>query len=106
PNGSVPDVPFQMLTALELGRKGWTTIARNAPWQMTRMNLNTFARHGVFEEKGLTALVAERLRDPELVKRSRVFPYQLIMAFKSADAKVPAEVRDALQDAMEIAIQN
>ena len=47
--GPVPDVPFQMLTALELGQKEWTAIARNASWQMTRMNLNTFARHGVFE---------------------------------------------------------
>jgi 60 kDa SS-A/Ro ribonucleoprotein len=48
--GNVPDVPFQMLTALELGTKEWTEIARRAPWQMTRMNLNTFARHGVFRE--------------------------------------------------------
>jgi 60 kDa SS-A/Ro ribonucleoprotein len=51
-------------------------------------------------------MVANRLRNPEVVKRSRVFPYQLMTAFKSADAKVPAEVRDALQDAMEIAIGN
>ena len=41
----IPDVPFQMLTALELGTPEWTEIARRAPWQMTRMNLNTFARH-------------------------------------------------------------
>src|SRR6266496_3459095 len=27
----VPDVPFQMLTALELGTAGWTAIARRAP---------------------------------------------------------------------------
>ena len=39
----VPDVPFQMLTALPLGRDGWTAVARRASWQMTRMNLNTFA---------------------------------------------------------------
>ena len=45
---TVPDVPFQMLTALSLGQTEWTAIARQAPWQMTRMNLNTFARHGVF----------------------------------------------------------
>ena len=41
-----------MLTALGLGRREWTAIARSAPWQMTRMNLNTFARHGVFERAG------------------------------------------------------
>src|SRR5262245_26559826 len=30
--GEVPDVPFQMLTALELGTNEWTEIARRAPW--------------------------------------------------------------------------
>ena len=39
----LPDVPFQMLTALDLGKTEWAAIARHASWQMTRMNLNTFA---------------------------------------------------------------
>jgi 60 kDa SS-A/Ro ribonucleoprotein len=38
---TVPDVPFQMLTGLRLGRNEWAEIARNASWQATRMNLNT-----------------------------------------------------------------
>src|SRR5205085_3427987 len=33
---AVPDVPFQMLTALELGTAEWTAIGRRARWQMTR----------------------------------------------------------------------
>lgn len=102
----VPDVPFQMLTALELGTAEWTAIARRAPWQMTRMNLSTFARHGVFEQPGMAELVARRLADPEQVKKARVFPYQLMVAYANADARVPVEVRDALQDAMEVAISN
>jgi 60 kDa SS-A/Ro ribonucleoprotein len=73
---------------------------------MTRMNLNTFARHGVYEQPGLTELIAERLADPEMVKKARVFPYQLMVAYASADARVPASVRDALQDAMEVALEN
>jgi 60 kDa SS-A/Ro ribonucleoprotein len=32
----VPNVPFQMLTALPISTKEWISIARNAPWQMTR----------------------------------------------------------------------
>ena len=59
----VPDVPFQMLTALELGRNEWTAIARQASWQTTRMNLNTFARHGVFDGANVTREIAARLRD-------------------------------------------
>jgi 60 kDa SS-A/Ro ribonucleoprotein len=102
----VPDVPFQMLTALPLGRDEWAEIARRAPWQMTRMNLNTFQRHGAFEVPGVTGIVAERLRDPNLIAKARVLPYQLLMAFASASAELPAAVREALQDAMEVAIRN
>jgi 60 kDa SS-A/Ro ribonucleoprotein len=104
----VPDVPFQMLTALELGTAEWTAIARRAPWQMTRMNLNTFARHGVFGQPGMAELIANRLRDPKAIAKARVFPYQLMVAYTmaSANADVPAEVSNALQDAMEIAIAN
>jgi len=102
----VPDVPFQMLTALPLGRTEWAEIARRAPWQMTRMNLNTFQRHGVFEVPGIAEIVAERLRNPELIAKARVLPYQLLMAFAAGSADLPAIVRDALQDAMEVAIRN
>ncbi len=104
----VPDVPFQMLTGLELGTPGWTEIARRAPWQMTRMNLNTFARHGVFDQPGMTDLIADRLRDPKAIAKARVFPYQLMVAYTMANANagIPKEVCSALQDAMEIAIAN
>jgi 60 kDa SS-A/Ro ribonucleoprotein len=102
----VPDVPFQMLTSLALTGQHWKAIARNAPWQMTRMNLNTFARHDVFDDLSLTRLIAERLKDEEAISKSRIFPYQLMVAFTNADAKVPTIVKNALQDAMEIATRN
>jgi len=125
----VPDVPFQMLTALELGTPEWTAIARRASWQMTRMNLNTFARHGVYDEPqpikeqsgsfdklrnflfaqpkiNMAQTIANRLREPQLIAKARVFPYQLMTAYTMTDERVPAVVRDALQDAMEIAIAN
>ena len=106
--GDVPDVPFQMLTALELGTAEWTAIARRAPWQMTRMNLNTFARHGVFGQPGMPELLADRLRDRSKIAKARVFPYQLMVAYTmaSANAGIPRIVCDALQDAMEIATAN
>ncbi len=104
----VPNVPFQMLTALPLGAKEWTAIARNAPWQMTRMNLNTFQRHGVFADKEMVKLIAERLRDRDAIGKARVFPYQLMTAYKAAAANkgIPREITEALQDAMEIATGN
>lgn len=102
----VPDVPFQMLTALELQPVHWAQIARAGSWQMVRQNLNTFARHGVFEQPGLTEAVAAKLRDPVAVAKARVFPYQLMAAFKACGEGVPAAVREALQDAMEAALVN
>src|SRR5262249_53433695 len=57
----VPDVPFQMLTAVGLDRREWAQVARRGGWQMIRMNLNTFARHGVFDEPGLAEHIAAQL---------------------------------------------
>ena len=103
----VPDVPFQMLTALPLGANEWKAIAKTASWQTTRMNLNTFARHGVFSEgQAMARMIAARLADKDLVRKARAFPYQLMVAFMNVAAEVPREITDALQDAMEIATHN
>ncbi len=102
----VPDVPFQMLTALELQPAQWAQIARAGSWQMVRQNLNTFARHGVFEIDGMAEVIAAKLRDPKAVAQARAFPYQLLAAYKATGDAVPAVVRDALQDALEASLAN
>lgn len=102
----VPDVPFQMLTALPLDTAAWSAIARNGSWQMTRMTLNTFARHGVFEDPAMVELVARRLADPEAVRRAGAFPYQLLAAHTVAHATVPASILRALESALEVAVRN
>ncbi|WGT63288.1 vWA domain-containing protein [Variovorax paradoxus] len=103
---AVPDVPFQMLTALELDAQAWAQIAQRGSWQMVRQNLNTFARHGVFELPGLAEAVAAKLRDPQAVAKARVLPYQLMAAYTATGAEVPHVVKEALQDAMELALAN
>jgi 60 kDa SS-A/Ro ribonucleoprotein len=104
--GEPPAVPFQLLTALELDASDWAVIARRASWQETRMNLGAFARHGVFASKKTTEIVARRLRDREEVRRARVLPYQLLVAYLTAGDHVPGSVRDSLSAAMEIALEN
>ena len=104
--GNVPDVPFQMLTALELGEKEWTAIAVTASWQATRMNLNTFLRHNALKDGHVAGLLAKRLSDPEKIRRARAFPYQLMVAYLNTDAGMPKVLKEALQDAMEVAISN
>ncbi|AKU94563.1 Putative ribonucleoprotein related-protein TROVE domain protein [Labilithrix luteola] len=104
--GDVPDVPFEMLTALELDTERWTAIAKRMSFTQLRMNLNTLLRHGVFGNEGMVSLVASKLRDPEQVRRSRLLPFQLLAAFKAVKEDMPAEITMALQEAMEIAIEN
>lgn len=105
-SGVAPDVPFQMLTALNLTPNQWTQIAKNGSWQMVRQNLNTFARHGVFGTTKAEKAIAAKLRDAQSIEKARVLPYQLMAAYKATDAAVPQPVREALQDAMEIALKN
>lgn len=102
----LPDVPFQMLTALELGAEEWARIAGNGGWQMVRMNLNTFGRHGVYALPGMIEKIAAKLRDAEAIAKAGVFPYQLMAAYKAASDEVPAAIRNALQDALELALAN
>lgn len=106
-NLEVPNVPFQMLTALPLSKQEWIAIACNASWQMTRMNLNTFQRHGVFQDAEMIEVIANRLRDREAIKRAKVFPYQLLSAYSAAsnNAEIPRAITEALQDALEIATE-
>lgn len=104
--GEPPDVPFQMLTSLGMTPAQWAQVARAGSWQMVRQNLNTFGRHGVFEQPGMAKAIAAKLRDPQAVARARVLPYQLMSAFKAAGETAPAVVQDALQDAMELAVAN
>lgn len=105
-DAEIPDLPMNMLTSLPLKPRHWMQIARNSPWQATRMNLNTYLRHGVLDDKAMVREIAAKLRNPELIARARVFPYQLLVAYTSADAKMPQAITEALQDAMEIAIAN
>lgn len=99
--GCVPDVPFQMLTALDLSQREWAEIAENAGWHATRMNLNTFARHGVFQDAEMAQRIARKLTDVEAIRRAKAFPYQLLAACRNVVSDVPQVVRVALEHAME-----
>jgi 60 kDa SS-A/Ro ribonucleoprotein len=104
--GAVPKVDFRQLTSLPLTPAQWGQIAHDANWHMARMNLNTFARQGVFNIKGMDSVIAKKLADAETIKKAMVFPYQLLVAYQHAEGNVPHKVREGLQDAMELATNN
>ncbi len=105
-HGHLPVVPFQMLTALPLNAKQWAKIAERGSWQMVRMNLNTFARHGVFRFDRTTKQIAKKLSDRTEIRKAKAMPYQLFSAALHTGGDIPDRVREALNQAMEIAVSN
>ena len=101
-----PKIPFQLLTGMDLDKKHWNAIARDAKWMMTRMNLNTFLRHGVLEDKEMVNLIAQRLGNRELVRKARQFPYQIFTSLFAIKNQVPDEIYEALQDALDASLEN
>jgi 60 kDa SS-A/Ro ribonucleoprotein len=107
---ALPDLPFQYYTSLPLTIKHWRALARRASWQTLRQNLNAFARHDVFKDQAVVYDVVAKLTDAESIRRARAFPYQLLTAYNAtagqSEQDVPSAIREALQDAMEIATRN
>lgn len=106
PTADIPNVDFRYLTSVELPKEAWEKIAETSSWTTARMNLNTFARHGLLLDEGIVKNLAKKISNKELVKKSKVFPYQLLAAFKNVDSSVPMKLSLALQDAMEHAVEN
>lgn len=115
----VPDVPMQMLTSLALSREQWAEVARAGRWHQTRINLQAYLRHGVFDVDGMAEAVAAKLRDPDVIRKAKVFPYQALVAYLATTGGVagargkgdggkamPSAVTEALQDALDLAIEN
>ncbi|HYE62926.1 MAG TPA: hypothetical protein VD997_13100 [Phycisphaerales bacterium] len=105
-SSDMPDVPMDMLTGLALEKRHWMALARKASWQQLRMNLNTFTRHDAFKDGSIVPQLAAKLRSPVEVANARVFPYQLMAAYANTGDDVPRGLREALQDAMEVAVGN
>lgn len=102
----IPNVPFQMLTAQNLSNDNWKEIATNATWTQTRMNLNTFARHGVFKDAKMTKLICDKLENKTLIAKSNVMPYEVMAAFLNINLDVPSEVSTSLQLVLEESLNN
>ena len=118
-------VRWDLLADAAKGPLVWKAIARQMGPQALRMNLNTLLRHEVFSNTKRTVgkaiaeaigigrskdemvdYVAERLADPEAIRRSRQFPYQFLAAYLNASDEVPQQIRSALHRAAEIACGN
>ncbi len=104
--GELPDVPFFMLTSLELSNQQWQDLALKMSWSQLRQGLNMLARHQVFEQSDTTHLLAQRLASQVEVHKAQVMPYQLLATYRAMDDKTPDIIRAAIEQAMEHAIAN
>ena len=104
PQGELPQVPFEWLTAFPLSPEQWGQLATRMGWQALRMNLNTLARNGAFAVDGVTEAVAARLADQQTIARVRPMPYQLMVAMGQVGDGVPLTVQAALESALEASL--
>jgi 60 kDa SS-A/Ro ribonucleoprotein len=103
----LPKVPWEMLEGLALTDKDWDKLARQASWTQVRMNLNTFARHGVLKNAATVKFLADKLSNKEDIDRVKPFPYQLFTAYRNIDTSTtPREIVNALHDAVEASTKN
>lgn len=105
PAGPLPPVPFEWLTAFPLTAGQWAELSGRIGWQALRMNLNTLARNGAFDVKGVTDTVAARLADADTIARVRPAPYQLMVAMGQVGEAVPLRVQAALEEALELSLR-
>ncbi len=102
----IPDCDFRMLTPF-LTEETWVKVALNMPWNALRMNINTFARHGVFKDENVVRVLNAKLQDRESIRRSNAFPYQILQTTMAVrDGSTPAAIYLALEQAMEYATEN
>ena len=107
----IPKVPFEMVEGLPLTTDQWKTLALRQSFQSLRQRLNTFNRKGVFgtpdkPDTETIKAVAAKLRDREAIKKAKVMPYQVMIAYLNMGPEIPRELTEALQDAMEVATEN
>jgi len=94
-----PEIPFEYLTNRPLSNDEWSEVLQTCSWQVLRMNLNTFQRHGVFNNNTNIKIAAQRLADPSELPKF-VYPYQIYTSSKFA------EVAPAIQDGLKQALEN
>ena len=105
-DGPLPDVPFEMLTALPLSAEHWKELARRMTTTQLRMNLNTLLRHGVLDDPTMVTDVAARLSDRDAIRRAHLMPYQLFATYRHVDPRMPPQIISAIALALEHSVSN
>lgn len=102
----VPNMPVESLFSDKLTDAQWKQLALRCSPKALRMNLNTFQRHKVLDDRKTVKELATKMSDPNFLARSKDLPYQYFQAYLSTKGNIPNELSLALQDALELSAKN
>lgn len=85
----------------ELDGRIWDMVIPSMPYMATLRNLRNFDEKGI--SKASVDYVIDKLSNPEMVQKSRQFPYAFYNAYKNTSSD---NWRKALSEAMDLACQN
>lgn len=98
---NVPEVNFRLLDSEKLTTKEWTSVLKSCSWNTLRMNLATFTRHSVFDNRESLKYACEKL---ESEMPDSVFPYEVFAAYKMN--KENLKLSNSLNEVMEKSVEN
>jgi len=104
-------VDFRAVDSLGLTRDEWEAVGRRAGVKMALMNINTFARQGlygddpIFRDTEFAKEIAKKISDPAEILEARLFPHEVFKADRYA-TEAPIRIRGALIQALENSITN
>lgn len=97
----VPDVNFRLIDSVQPTTSEWSQILKSCSWNTLRMNLATFSRHNVFDDRSNLKFACDKL-ESEMPKN--VFPYEIFAAYKMNQNVLP--LANALNNVMEKSVEN
>lgn len=83
----------------------WEALLPNLPLMALLRNMRTISGLDVFKNTKNVKIVLEKLRNEELIHKSRVHPLHVLMAYRLSD-NLPNSIRQALDDAFYMAFKN
>lgn len=97
----LPQVDFRLIDHLPLTTAHWRSLALGGGYRFVLKNLNTFERHGVYEDVEALERIAERIEGPEELERAGVLPFEVLAAHRFLSPKCPQRLGGALERALE-----
>ncbi len=102
-------LPYEVVTGvIKPDQDTWAGLMRQMPYFALLRHLNTLQRAEVFQVRENAQYVAERLTNIDALRKAKILPFRLFMAYRMFDAQTPAEKRisEALVEAMDAAFVN